>query len=261
MPDEGLTFKDTEALLLRLGEASERVVVVGGQAVNFWADFYADRVAELRDNGPFSSKDVDVCADRRDVRLFARKLEGTPKVAELDDNAPQLGTVTFVDANGVQRVLDIMADLTGLRGQEVAESAIAFVYANESGDRVAFKVMHPVHVLVSRACNVVASAKYQTEHGLGQLQASVFCAREYLKDMLPTDPKKVRDWNEYIFRFRTKNRSGKQVAIEYGVDVFDAVVIGPELGDKFCTIRYRQMHIAVQKLREARASGRPDHKG
>jgi hypothetical protein len=249
--NQGLSFHDTEALLVRLGETATRIVVVGGQAVNFWASYYEDRVAELKAAGPFTSKDVDVCAGSRDLETMAQRLGGTARMAGFDDHPPQVGTITFVDGQGTTRVIDVMTALTGLKSKDVHDTSVLIDYTTDVGVQLAFRVMHPVLVLESRAHNVLASAKYQTSHGIGQLRASVHCAREFLKDLSAKDPKKTLKWNERVFRFRIGD-VGKQIATTYGIDSFDAIACGPELPQLFHDRRYPQMQAIVGALYQAK---------
>ncbi len=75
-------------------------MLVGGQAVNFWASFYQGRVPALAREAPFTSKDIDFCGDERAVRDCAERLGGTPRVATFDDATPNTGTVVFIDGAG-----------------------------------------------------------------------------------------------------------------------------------------------------------------
>lgn len=244
---EGLGFSDVEALLVKLADAAGSVVLVGGQAVNVWAEQYGDRVEELQASGPFTSKDIDFCGYRQDVERIAAKLGGTARIAGFDDHTPQVGTVTF-DLRGVTRTIDIMANLTGLESEDVFKTSIPFQFLPEGGEPIEVPVMHPVLVLESRAHNVIASEKYRTAHGLGQLRASFYCAREFLKTLCNEDVKKTLKWNERVFRFR-KSTTGKRVATEYGVDAFDALCIDARLPPAFLEKRYPQMQGEVAKLR------------
>ena len=248
MPDQGLSFFDTEELLTRLGDAAEHIVVVGGQAVNFWARLYEDRVEELRAAAPFTSKDVDFCAGSRELEIMAKRLDGTPRQAGFDNHPPQVGTITYRDRDGVTRIIDVMTSLTGLDHADVCETSVPVDYTTDAGVRLVFRVMHPVLVLESRACNVLASTKYQTPHGLGQLKASVHCAREFLKDLCATEPKKTLKWNERIFRFRI-GAVGKQIAATYKIETFEAIALHPTLPKGFHEKRYPQMKEIVDALR------------
>jgi hypothetical protein len=145
-----------------------------------------------------------------------------------------------------------MATLVGLKSSDVENTSISIEYETTHGTPVRFRVMHPVVMMESRVYNVVRLEKYRTEHGLSQARASVLCAREYLRDMLCQGEPSViraRNWIERIFRFRTKNPAGKQIAVDYGIDVFDAMLVDQRMGEKFLTIRYPQMVAHVQSFR------------
>lgn len=250
---EELSYLDTERLLLRLGDASAKLLVVGGQAVNFWATRYQGQAQELVAEAPFTSKDVDVCARGKDVEELARRLGGVARVATLDDATTNAGTVVYKDETGVERTLDVMASLVGLKSEDVEGTSIPIEYDTTQGIPVRFRVMHPVVMMESRVHNIVCLEKYRNAHGLSQARAAVLCAREYLRAMLSTgdlkDAIRVRDWNERIFRFRTKNRAGRRIATDYGIDVFDAVVVDPRMGKSFIEVRHPQMVAHVESLR------------
>jgi hypothetical protein len=53
-------------------------VLVGGQAVNYWAERYLGEEPELRKLVPFTSGDIDFLGHRDDVQHIARQLELTP---------------------------------------------------------------------------------------------------------------------------------------------------------------------------------------
>jgi hypothetical protein len=52
-----------------------------GQAVNFWAEFYAPRIPAIDRTAPFTSRDIDFCGDRYAARICAERLGGTAEVA------------------------------------------------------------------------------------------------------------------------------------------------------------------------------------
>jgi hypothetical protein len=251
-----LGYLHAKRLLLKLGDLAQHVVVVGGQAVNFWAHWYreTDSSQVLRTFEPFTSKDVDVAAGRQEVALLAQRLGGRPKVADLDDHAPQSGTVVYVDDDGVERTLDVMGTLVGIDMAELKETSVAIAYETDSGAELRFAVMHPVLMLESRACNVFELVKYRTDHGMRQLRAAVICARQYLIDMAVTDPRGAMKWNERIFRFRTKVKAGKGIADEHQVDVFDAIAVCAEFPEAFIAKRYPQMQAQVARLRKRATS-------
>jgi hypothetical protein len=47
--------QQTAQVLARLADLKHEIVLVGGQAVNFWANYYEKRVPELADGAPYTS--------------------------------------------------------------------------------------------------------------------------------------------------------------------------------------------------------------
>ena len=69
---------DVEVVLVERGDVVEHIVLVGGQAVNFWAERYSESDSALREKAPFTSKDIDFQGDADAVRTCAERLEGKP---------------------------------------------------------------------------------------------------------------------------------------------------------------------------------------
>lgn len=74
-----LTPAEASVVLQQLGDLTTRIVLVGGQALAFWADRYADRFQPL---GPVNSKDIDFCGLEDSVAIAAGRLGGTFQVPE-----------------------------------------------------------------------------------------------------------------------------------------------------------------------------------
>jgi hypothetical protein len=62
-----LSYRDVEALLIRLGDSSPAMVLIGGQALSFWAEQYSARAPEIGAQAHYASKDVDFCGTRAAV--------------------------------------------------------------------------------------------------------------------------------------------------------------------------------------------------
>ncbi len=147
-----LAFADVKPILSRLERIADSVVLVGGQAVNFWAELYAPRVPAIDGEAPFTSKDIDFCGDVRAVRICADRLGGTSRIATMDDHTPNAGVVTFIDDLGVKRTIDFLDAPLGLRADEVRRLAIPAEILDAAGKPAGppFLIMHPVQVMESR---------------------------------------------------------------------------------------------------------------
>jgi hypothetical protein len=250
-----LGYNDIRPTLAKIADLGRDLVLVGGQAVNFWAAAYEDREPTLAREAPFTSKDIDFCGDQRSVRLCAERLGGTPCVASFDDATPNSGTVMFADSLGIERTLDVVSAPFGLDGTEVHATALPVEILDSAGapTGISFYVMHPVLCMESRVHNVVGlPADYDTERGRRQLRASILCARQYMLDLLGgridvEDPvRAVLKLNERIFRFATRDHHAKELYQRKGVDPADAIIDDARLPAAFREKRLPQMreHLA-----------------
>ena len=250
-----LAFADVKPILIRLERIADSVVVVGGQAVNFWAELYAPRVPTIEREAPFTSKDIDFCGDVRAVRICAERLAGTSRIATMDDVTPNTGVVTFADDAGVKRTIDFLDAPLGLRAEEVHRMAIPAEILDAAGKPAGppFRIMHPVQVMESRVHNAMTLPGYDSPAALKQLRLSVICAREFIRDMIDSDRFRVAlTLNERVFTFCLKDRDGREVHAKHGVDPFDAVITDDDrLPARFRDTRYPQMQRELT-LRRAR---------
>ena len=244
-----LSFVDVRPVLAKIADLERDLVLVGGQAVNFWASRYQPRVPELGREAPFTSKDIDFCGDQKAVRICADRLGGTPRLATPDDATPNSGTVVFVDAAGVMRTLDVVSAPFGLGAEEVHATAVAVEIPDERGASTGarFFVMHPVLCMESRVHNVVGlRADYDTEQGRKQLRLSILFAREFLRDVLDgmmdaENPiRAVLNLNERIFRFCMHGHA-KDLYRVSGVDPAKAILDDERLPAAFRATRLPQI--------------------
>lgn len=251
-----MSTTDTWALLERLGDLRERIVLVGGQAIHVWVDHYMrqGRVPELVPDVPYTSKDVDFYGTRAQVAELAHRIHGRAVLPTMDDATGMSGYVIYRDAHGAERQIDLVPPF-GMQAAEVVAGALGVRVPGASGAQC--RVMNPVHCLESRVHNVVGlPQQYHTEQGLKQLRAAVSCAREFLRDVLDTPPapdldpvRDVLDLNERIFQFCTRDLHGKRVYAQTGVDPFGVVLADPRLGALFMTRRYPQMRSLLESVR------------
>jgi hypothetical protein len=216
----------------------------------FWAERYASRIPIPR---PVNSKDIDfgdLAKGVAGLEIAAARLgDATKYVPEPFEPTPNSGVVEFTDSAGLRRRIDFLYQVHGLNLTEVFEMSIGV----DVGDGIPFQVMHPIHCLESRICNVSTFSTYETQLGLDQARASVRCAQEYLRDRLSTTvgPRHspVLRLNERIYRFAWVSRHSKKVYQKHKIDPFDAVLLDPRLPTLFGTLRYPHMVEGLKRRR------------
>jgi len=258
-------YRDTSAVLRRLGDLVERIVLVGGQAVNFWADFYQSRVPEVKDLAPFTSKDIDFLGTRASMEACAARLQRRSLVPDpdgIDETGLNSGTTTFIDENQHVRQIQFLTAIIGIEDTGMitrTAAPVEVIDAEGVPTGIYFRVMHPVLCLISRAANTQPPLSRLDPHSLKQLRCAIFCAREYLRDLLESgtvdDVREVLEWSEHIYRFSRYDSDGKNVLRTTNMDPFEAVIGDhPRLPLGFREQRYPQLKEYLHAYRERLAA-------
>jgi hypothetical protein len=223
------------------------IILVGGQAVAFWAAFFELEKAATEEK-LFTSKDIDFEGAARSVRRAGELLGGEVRLATMDDHTPNTGVVLFKDSDGEERTADFLSAPYGLDARDVRDSALRIVVPDPDGSgEVPVWIMHPERCLESRVYNVVG-LKQAGQIAMEQLQRSVLSAREFSRQLLDDtnlgEAERVRAvlrLNERIYKKCLRDRSFQKVYLDHEVDPFEAVLHDERLPDKFLEKRYPQM--------------------
>lgn len=219
--------------ILRLALPDDSLVLVGGQAINYWLAFYRNREPGLKTLSGVTSSDVDFLGSRESVNRIAAALHGTIKIEE--PRAPTLALVRFIDRNGRERIIDFLRDVYGLDEKRVRETAIPVETRDASGapSGVELKILHPVLCLESRVHNVHGLEKYRTPRALRQLMAAVGCARAYVVECCErSDTRAAHDAIRVIADLAC-NDAGRSVFAAHNIDVIEAIPNDARLGAAF----------------------------
>lgn len=247
-----LAYEDVVDLVEVAIREAPGLTLIGGQALNFWADHYVEDSPELqslRQLRPFLSGDVDflprATASPDAAGRFALDVAGVLAVAEKMTQAVNgklekrgfygpratVATLTYRDEVNDERVVHFLGDMLGVDPVEVARTAIPV--------QGYLSVMNPVLCMESRISNVLDSEDYRNAHGRHQARVSIVCAREYVRELLAQGlARRGCEANERVFRFAKRHARLCQ-AEEF--KPFDAVVMDDRLPENFRTIRYPRM--------------------
>ena len=231
-----------------------RIILIGGQAVAFWAAFF--RLEEPASEAKlFTSKDIDFEGAGQSARRAGELLGGDVQIPEIDRHTPNTGLVIFYDSDGVERELDFLMAPYGLSAREVRDTAIRLNVAKPGAEEIPVWVMHPERCMESRVHNVVGL--HQTGPiAIDQLHRSVVCAREFSRRLLDADPegeknhlRAVLRLNERVFKKCLTVRAFRDVYFDHGVDPFEAVLLDERLPERFRSRRYPQMVSMIAERR------------
>lgn len=119
---------DADALLeLIYSKPNDRLVVVAGQAVNFWADRYLDDEPRLAPLRPFTSSDLDLFGTIADAIRLAEKAHGTLEEPRKRKSgaAPVVANVN-VETGDVIRSVQFLREVRGVTKDEIIRNAVPF---------------------------------------------------------------------------------------------------------------------------------------
>ena len=230
-----------DGVLERLAPLAHEFVLIGSQAVQYWTKHYMARVPELQQNAPYSTKDVDFCGTAAQARECARLLGGTCQEFTPDDRSP---CSAIIDLGDLQ--IDFLRVPFGIKdAQQLRTQSVVYAYG---------RVMHPMHMLESRAANVAELPNYQSERSLKQLRAAILCMRELIVDTLErsaNDPRAVRSalgMSERVFKL-AESDVGVKAHLVHEHDVLDALVLDSRMPEAFLSYRVPQARARVESKR------------
>lgn len=176
---------DTEAPLSAaevreiLSICGPRGLLVGGQALAFWAD----HLAVVRPPALLGAitADADFIGDSVLARQLGQRLGWQTWIPSLDDATPNTGKVTRRTRSGVKQV-DFLSGVAGLTTKDLRRRAIEL----EVPEIGRFRVIHPLDVLDSRIQNLHLLPGKRNEAGAAQARLAIGVARAFMQQEIAT---------------------------------------------------------------------------
>ena len=168
-----LSADDVRAILRICSPAG---LLVGGQALAFWADHFD----VTRPSGLASciTSDADFIGDSMLAIKLGKELGWTTWVPALDDATPQTGKVTRRLRDGSVKQVDFLSGVAGLTTKDLSRRAVEI----EIDGIGSLRVMHPIDVLDSRIQNLHLLAEKRNAAGVAQAQLAVAAARAFVRN-------------------------------------------------------------------------------
>lgn len=218
----------TPRLLERILElAGSGMVLIGGQALAFWASFY-------RTPAPATAvtKDVDLLGTRDDLQRLALGLDATAILPHPRAQTLLVGQIVKELPGGDYINIDVMRSVYGgIAAKTLSANAVS---ADSPAGR--FRVMHPLDILQGRLDNVHGLPAKRDEHGIAQMRLAINIAREFIRDLASREaaasphsrrPVVLRHFSR-IERMALSD-AGRKVARRHGIHVADAIEPSPAL--------------------------------
>lgn len=231
--------------LLRRSSQARKAILVGGQALNFWAVHY-----RLSTETAALSRDIDFFGNRKDALAANRDWKGKVNLADFDDHTVN-AAVVVVEINNETHGIDFLTSIAGVDTESLRKNAIQV-----QAPGYEFSVMHPLHVMQSQVENVYGLLKRRDDpdgkYYVGRLELAIKVAAAAITELLKA--KRHRDALNFAEAMGTlaATREGIDAWLRDGLDLLQSI---PERGDwpkKFLDKRLPQLRAHIQERRERR---------
>lgn len=237
--------------------------IVGGQALNLWAERYSQRVPELADFRPYTSKDIDYFGQAEAARKLAITLGGEVRYPSIGDATP-CTAIVFVTLSGRRFVIDFIGDVLGIRRvdrlkRNVVQIEVSMHPENNinASDLLMIPVMHPVHCMISRIANVLSPALQRRDDvAMRQLRAAPLVVQAYIDEELENgEAREATDCLRDIHRYLKTDKIGRDAHKRLCIDplhIIRAAATNSCFDKRYREITITRMIAEIERLRTRR---------
>lgn len=184
-----LTFEEAKRLIGQA--ATSDTILVGGQAIEFWAAYYG-----IEAGLPAVTRDIDFIGSLRDAMLADDALTLPHKLhkATLDDATPNTGVISVrIPGKPAPTPIDYLCAIEGVSTGEARRMAVEVRI-----EGVFLKVLHPLLCLESKVTNLWKFPSKRRAEGVEQARMATAIVNAYLGELLESGA--VRDTLKAIER-------------------------------------------------------------
>lgn len=212
-----MILRPQDAAALIKETASAATVLVGGQAVAFWAAHF-----RAQPRLPALTRDIDYFgtaaqAKKASARLtFRHKL----KIATLDDATPNAAVLAiYLEGYEHPILIDYLQQIIGLESREINKSAVLIEYEGQQ-----IKVLHPLLLLRAKVSNLYQLEVKRTPEGIEQARLSIEIAAAFVCSLIDVaaPQRELLKSIESIARFAATD-AARYVKQNYNLDCFGAI--------------------------------------
>jgi hypothetical protein len=223
------------AQLEKLLALAQDAVLVGGQAVAFWASFFGVPVPSVF--GAFMTKGSDFLGNRADVARIASGTHGQALYPHQRGITSLAGQIRIDLSDGNYLNIDVLHRIVGFDdGDSIRKRAQEAVLGPAR-----FKAMHPLDCLRSRLENLHKIPEKRGEAGAAQAELAARIAGRYIEAVLESGNERLAlKAIESVARMAF-GPAGRFAFGSLGVDVLEAVPVKRISNRKFLDVRWPQI--------------------
>jgi len=235
-----------QAQLAKLLGLAQDAVLVGGQAVAFWASFFNVLVPPALH--PYVTKDSDFLGNRKDVARMASGMGGAALYPHQRGLTALAGQVRIDLSEHEFLGIDVLHRIVGFDDSD----AVRRRAEERSLGEVRFRVMHPIDCLRSRLANLRRLRDKRNEAGAAQASLAVRVVGRYLETILEERNERLALRGAESVAKLALEPAGVLVFRSYGVDVLEAIPVNRISNRKFLDVRWPQIRAQAIERRGAK---------
>ena len=168
-----MTLEPKDAAALIGQTRSENTVLIGGQAVAFWIDYFA-----IRARLPALTVDIDYLGTRREAQLADARLRYPHKLKlAAPEDLPNTALLS-VTLEGYKDpiLIDYLAGIIGVDSRAIVRSAVTIDFQGEP-----LKIIHPIHLMQAKIWNLYRLTGKRTREGVEQGRLAIEIVAAFLR--------------------------------------------------------------------------------
>ncbi len=187
--------------------AGKPYILIGGQAVNYWAERYQAVEPQLEKLKPFTSEDIDFKGGREDVKRIAQQLNLAPNYPAKVQMTALAGAIPF-QIGHLKSNIEIVRRIPGVAGSVETLS----IEAEWNGKTI--RVLDPISLLACKL-ELVTHVSQKKRRDMEHLKILVPCVRAFLNEFLKRVESReipARHWlgaANQVLKLTTSNRARK----------------------------------------------------
>jgi hypothetical protein len=250
LPEIALTEDEIDQILRG---CDGRALLVGGQALAFWAQHYQiTPLGVLSVNVTSDADFVGTAQVARDLSQTLKPLGWRYWQPSVDDATPQTAKLSkHIEGQGIKQI-DFLGSIVGLKTEGIQQRAVVLNLAD--GTRI--RVLHPLDVLESRLKNLAQLPSKRNPEGIAQAHLAIDVGRSFLEQLLSAEPaRQLLDAIERVVRM-AQEKSLEAVFHNYRLDLLRAIPADQVPSKEFRQRRWPQILTLITEHRRTYAQRR-----
>ncbi|MEO8331313.1 MAG: hypothetical protein ABI479_02695 [Gallionella sp.] len=234
-----------------LQKATQPAILVGGQSLTFWVDYF--KIPVPKSDTPYLTQDADVLATKHDARIIAAELNGTLSIPKPDDHTSNNAIVTYKTSDGRTLFVDFMGTLIGLTNEEIRKTAVEL----EHPEYGLIRILHPSLVLKSRIANLYHLQSKRDTNGIEQARLAVQVVKAFFENYVSlglagkTPDRYLIDRVKWLDKLANSD-AGMFAFAQWKIDVLKAAPVNLISDDKFHAEHWPRLEARIRTKRNRR---------